>query len=147
MAYLQSIRAQTVVFFWTVGFGFLLGAAYDILRFVRLLTDARRFAAWDVGFGAASGAAAFLFLLTQNGGKVRVYLLAAIALGFFAWYCGFGRQLRAATDSLLRGVRRAAERIRRPFTRLAARIGKGRERLCRHVKKAIKSRKKNRKPS
>lgn len=129
MAYLQSIRAQTAIFLETVGFGFLLGAVYDLLRLVRLLTGSRRIAAWDVGFGALAGVLTFLFALTQNGGKVRVYLLAAIGAGFCIWYFCAGAPIRAATNAILRAGRRAGAWLRRPFDRLSARLCVTREKV------------------
>ena len=147
MEYLQSIGAQTGVFLRTVGFGFLLGAAYDLLRILRLLTGARRITAWDVGFGAFAGTAAFLYALTQNGGKVRVYLFAAIGVGAAVWYSTAGKPIRSATDAVLRAGRRAASFVRRPFVLISARFVRTREHLSASAKKAIKSCKKNRKPS
>ena len=147
MDYLQSIRSQAAVFLQTVGFGFLLGAAYDVCRLARLLIRSRRIAVWDIAFGAVSSAAAFLFALTQEGGKVRSYLLAAIGVGFAAWYFCAGVPIRSATDGILRFLRRAAKAARRPFDRLSARLEKTRKTLCAFGKKVIKSCKKNRKPS
>ncbi len=147
MDYLQTIRSQAAVFLETVGFGFLLGGAYDLCRLVRLLTRSRRIAVWDIAFGAVSSAAAFLFALTQDGGRVRSYVLAAIGIGFAAWYFCAGGPIRSATDGILRFLRRAAAAVRRPFDRLSAQL----ERTCRNLrslgKKRIKSCKKNRKPS
>ena len=147
MDYLQSIRSQAAVFLETVGFGFLLGAAYDLCRLVRLLTGSRRIAAWDIAFGAVSSAAAFLFALTQDGGKVRAYLLAAIGIGFAVWFFCAGVPIRSATDRILRFLRHATQVVRRPFDRLSEQLEKTCDRLRRHAKKVIKSCKKNRKPS
>ena len=147
MAYLQSIRAQAAIFLATIGFGFLLGAAYDLLRLVRLLTNARRIAVWDVGYGALAGAATFLFMLTQNGGKVRVFLLAALGVGFAVWYFFAGVPIRKATDDVLRAGRRAAACVRRPFAYLAQQLRKKRNNLCSALKKTVKKLQKNRKSS
>jgi hypothetical protein len=147
MDYLQSIHSQAAVFLKTVGFGFLLGGAYDLCRLVRLLTRSRRIAVWDIAFGAVSSAAAFLFALTQDGGRVRSYVLAAIGTGFAAWYFCAGVPIRSATDGILRSLHRAAAAARRPFDRLSAQLEKARGLLRRFAKKRIKSCKKNRKPS
>ena len=147
MDYLQSIRSQTLVFVQTVGFGFLLGALYDLCRLVRLLTGSRRIAVWDVAFGAVSAAAAFLFALTQDGGKVRTYLLAAIGAGFAAWYFCAGVPIRSATGRVLRAVRRAARVVRIPFDRLSVRLGKLCVRVRAFAEKAAKRCKKNQKSS
>ena len=147
MEYLQSIRAQTAAFLGTVGFGFLLGAAYDLLRFVRLLTRSRRIAVWDVGFGAFAGAALFLFSLTCCGGKVRVHLLAAACVGFAVWYFFAGVPLRAASDGAVRALHRAAACVRRAFSRVEKYAERLRERLRPIPEKVKKSCKKNRKPS
>ncbi len=147
MAYLQSIGTQTAIFLRTVGFAFLLGAAYDLLRFVRMLTRSRRIAAWDVGFGAFAGVAAFLFALTQNGGKVRVHLLAAMGVGFGVWYFFASKPVRAATDAALRAVRSAVSAVRRPIAYLALRFAQKRNNLCFFLKKTVKKLQKNEKSS
>lgn len=147
MEYLQSIRSQTTAFLGTVGFGFLLGASYDLCRLVRLLTGSRRIAVWDIVFGAVSGAATFLFALTQDGGKVRVYLLAAIGVGFAVWYFFAGRPVRSVTDRMLRMLRRAVPIARRPFARVYAHLAQFPEKLRAHGKKVVKKLQKNRKSS
>ncbi len=147
MDYLQSIGAQTAIFLKTVGFGFLLGAGYDLLRLVRMLLRARRIAIWDICFGAFSGAATFLFALTQNGGKVRVFFLLAVGVGIAVWYCTAGVPFRAATDRILHAGRRAAACVRRPVARFSIRFENMRGCLCAFGKKVLKSCKKNRKSS
>ena len=147
MEYLQSIGAQTVIFFRTAGFGFLLGSAYDLSRFVRLLTSSRRIAVWDICFGAFAGVAAFLFALTQTGGKIRVFFLAALGIGFAVWYVCVGTPLRTVTDAVLRVGRRTASVVRRPFALLAERLADRRNRLCKSVKKSVKKLQKKRKSS
>ena len=147
MDYLQSIRAQAAVFLGAVGFGFLLGAAYDLCRFVRLLTRSRRIAVWDIAFGAAAGAATFLFALTQDGGKVRVYLLAAIGAGFAAWYFFAGRPIRSAADRILRVLRSALAVARRPFERLSDLCARACASLREYAKKSVQKAQKMRKPS
>ncbi len=143
MEYLQSIGAQSAIFLRTVGFGFLLGAVYDLLRLVRLETHSRRIVFWDVGFGAFAGVAAFLFALTQEGGKVRVYLLAALGAGFGVWYFCAAGPVRAAAQAILRAVRRAAAFARRPLAYLAPRLRKMRNSLCLSAKKTLKKLQKN----
>ncbi len=147
MEYLQSIGTQTAVFLRTVGFAFLLGAVYDLLRFVRMLTRSRRIVVWDVGFGAFAGVAAFLFALTQNGGKVRVHLLAAMGVGFCVWYFFAAGPVRAAADGVLRAVRRASSAVRRPVAYLALWVSERRNKLWLSLKKTVKKLQKNEKNS
>ena len=113
MAYLQSLSAQASLCFRTVGFGFLLGVLYDFVRLVRALLarKSRRFC-WDVGYALLAAVCTFLFFLTVDGGRVRVFLLGALTVGFLVWLLGAGKPFRRGTDRLLIVVRRFSASVR-----------------------------------
>ena len=139
MPYLQSMHEQTAVFFKTVGFGFLLGVGYDLLRFVRLLASKNRsFLPWDIASGALAAVLTFLYSLTQNGGRVRLHLLAAQAIGFFAWYFLAGTAVHRAEDAVLRAARRGGAHLTRRAERISAEMVRKWEKGKIRLKKVLK---------
>ena len=148
MAYLQSTGSQILLCLRGIGFGFLLGIGYELLRFVRMASRAGRSAVlWDVGFGAASAAAVFLFDLLYDDGRLRVYVMAAQCVGFWLWYAFAAPSVRPAERRLLAALRSICACVRVPIARLERRWTL-RAAKCREMwKKSRKNTKKNEKPS
>ncbi|MBQ7541092.1 MAG: spore cortex biosynthesis protein YabQ [Clostridia bacterium] len=152
MEYLTSMHAQAAVFLKTVGFGFLWGIGYDLLRLLRRITVPDRSAApWDIAFGAASAYITFLYGLTQNGGRVRVHLLAAQCLGFLVWTTAAGVPFRRTVSRSLRRFDRLRGRLSVRTARIAAawssKTQNMKERFKQEIKKVVKRSKKNQNPS
>ena len=118
MDYLQSTYSQILLLLRCVGFGALLAAAYEVLRFLRLLFCPRRSAfVWDVSFGALAGTSAFLFDLLYCDGEIRAFVLLAQCAGFLIWYVLSAAALRRRTDCFPAVLRRAAARFALPLMR------------------------------
>lgn len=137
MAYLQSLQGQLVVFCRTVGFGFLLGAAYELLHFVRRLLHSRALP-WDVGFAVPSAVWFFLYTLSQNGGRLRVHLLLALATGFAVCLFCVHAPCRRASEFLLRRVQRMRAMRRAVNARMDAAGVKMRRPVQKVLKKTVK---------
>ena len=140
MAYLQSLQGQLVVFCRTVGFGFLLGAAYELLHFLRRLLR-RRALPWDVGFALPAAVWFFLYALTQNGGRLRVHLLLALATGFAVCLFCVHTPCRRASEVLLRRMQRVHALVRSVNTRMDAAGAKMRRPVRKALKKTVKKNK------
>lgn len=138
MVYLQPMHEQLAVFCRMAGFGFLLGVAYDLTRWLRHALARRSALPWDVGFSAFAAPATFLFSLTQNGGRLRLHLLLALALGMGVWLFFAGVPFRRAGDRLLRRTRRACARIRAVGDRMGVFVRKCGAPLKKVVKKVKK---------
>ena len=86
MRYGLPNRLQWEILFYATGVGFLLGILYAGLMLLRAVVRhwAAVTAVEDVSFCVVSVFLSFIFLLDYNGGTVRIYLLLAEAVGFFA---------------------------------------------------------------
>ena len=72
-----SLADQTSYFLWSLVLGLVLGALYDIVRAVRMLTKARgaRVIISDVLFFTVCGVITSLFALPFNKGDVRAFII------------------------------------------------------------------------
>lgn len=148
MTYLQSTGSQLALCLYSIGFGCLLGIAYEAVRFARVSLGVRRSAAlWDVLFGAAAAFAAFLFDLLHGDGRMRVYLLASKCVGFWIWYTFAAPVVRQQERRLQAGMRRVSAYICAPLIRFAGRMEAWAAAWRKKHKKTIKKRKKNKKSS
>ena len=107
MIYLPTIADQTKVFMLSVGMGFILGILYDLFRIIRLIiTDKpRAFVIQDILYVAVSAFLSFLFLLSVNNGKVRLFELAGEVLGWLIYYFSFGSVAIRFGDKLISAVK------------------------------------------
>jgi len=78
---------QLPVFLGSVYGGMLIGIAYDIFRLIRLPFGGHRIidATLDLLFYALAGIIAATTFIRINGGSPRLYALAGIAIGIFAY--------------------------------------------------------------
>ena len=92
MDYIQGLNVQTQIFFYSLGFGFLLGILYDVFRTVRIIiTDSRGFIiAMDIAYFAVCSFLVFCFNLVVDNGKVRIYIIFGEILGWLIYYFSFG---------------------------------------------------------
>ncbi len=86
--YIQGMAWQTQVFLLCAGFGFALGAVYDILRFIRRSFFPYKKAVYvqDIIFSVISTVSAFFFLLCVNDCEFRAYSYTGMLLGFTVYY-------------------------------------------------------------
>ncbi len=101
--YLPDASFQNQAFLLSVGFGTLLGLLYDFFRIVRIAANDRKHAVFvqDVLFLAVSAFLTVLFLLVVNNGSLRLYIIFAMAVGFFAYYFTLSRIVIQAGQILL----------------------------------------------
>ena len=82
-----SLSAQAAYFLRSLALGLVLGAAYDLLRALRMLLRMRRFAVnvSDVLFFTLCGVATSLFALPFNKGEVRVFVIVGEAAALLTY--------------------------------------------------------------
>ena len=90
--YIPSSARQTYVFLLCVGFGFLLGILYHLIRFVRksFFRSGKAIVVQDISFCVVSTFAVFCFLLCCNDGEIRFFTFGGFGLGLFIYYVTFG---------------------------------------------------------
>lgn len=82
-----SLSGQAAYFLWSIVLGLVLGAIYDIVRAVRMLTKARQTAViiTDILFFTVCGVLTSLFALPFNKGSVRAFIIFGEAVGFLSY--------------------------------------------------------------
>ncbi len=111
---------QTQVFMLSVGFGFLLGLIYEIVRFVMAVFSHSRTAViiQDILFSIICTLLSFFFLLCIDDGKLRMYPYLGMIMGFAIWYFTLGipvsailKRLSAFLNGILKSFAVLAKRI------------------------------------
>ncbi len=118
--YIQGMAQQTQVFMLSVGFGFLLGAVYDIVRFVRAVFSRSHTAViiQDILFSLICTLLSFFFLLCIDDGKLRMYPYLGMIMGFVIWYFTLGipvsmilKRFSAFLHGILKSITAISKRI------------------------------------
>lgn len=146
--YIDDISSQLQVFLYSVGFGFILGAVYDVFRILRVLIikNNKAVPVQDIVYFLLSSVMTFVFLLVINNGKFRFNILLALITGFAVYYLTLGRfSLNFAVSSTkkIKGIFNAIARvISAPYLLVLALFGKTCRKLPENFKNIKFSRKK-----
>ena len=99
-----SLSDQTVYFLASIALGAVFGAAYDLVRGVRLLVRAGRIHIFisDILFCIICGVITSLFALPFNKGSVRAFVLFGEFVGFLGWRLTVG----SVTGKIYAGIAR-----------------------------------------
>ncbi len=99
------IGYQWDVFIKSIALGVLLGGCYDFFRVIRTVFrfGKKLYIASDFIYCLWAGFLGFSFLLNENFGLPRLYIIIGAALGFLAWYFTAGKIIMKAAV-LLRKV-------------------------------------------
>lgn len=83
---------QTIIFFASLGVGFLLGVLYDFLRALRLSFTKGKIpiVIFDLIYFFAVAFLSYLFILAANKGEVRSYIIIGELLGAVFYYFSLG---------------------------------------------------------
>ncbi len=149
MIYIQGMAEQTEIFFYSLGFGFLLGILYDIFRLVRLvISRSKGFVLFmDLLYFAVCSVLVFCFMLVADSGKVRLYTVAGEAIGWLIYYFSFGTvaiRFSNAVVSFFRKVNYAiSSRLKDIFGKLFGKFRKMRVNCKKIIRKTDKKTKFN----
>lgn len=143
-----AITEQTAVFFHSLLLGAVLGCFYDLFRITRIafLMPALLVLIEDLLFFLFSSIALFGFLLENNDGQIRWFILLGVVLGWTVYYFTAGSLVMKCSARIIAGVRAVLAFLWRPFAwagdrsaRVARRLEKrGRNTIFR-VKTGLKS--------
>lgn len=141
MTYILNMGEQTKIFALSLGFGFLIGIFYDVLRLFRLLCSNSKkvFMVFDLLYTLAAAIATFLFLLTVTGGSVRAYVLLGELLGFLIYFVTLGTLLSTFFERIVACLKRVISKISKGCKRLFHRMfAPFRRHFLKNAKKAEK---------
>lgn len=101
--YSISLAQQTLLFLWSLGFGFLAGALYGFFRAVRVCLGSNKWAykITDILYLTVLGFLNFLFFLSFNEGEIRLFAFFGEALGFIVYICTVGFTLAQYFEKLV----------------------------------------------
>lgn len=142
MEYIQGLSVQTRIFFYALGFGFLLGILYDVFRTVRMIvSDSKGFVLFmDLLYFAVCAFLLFCFNLVTDSGHVRFYTAVGEILGWLIYYFSFGAIAIRVGNAVTAFVKRMFSAVFRPVSRL---YGKIRQKMRRSVSSGKKIIRKN----
>jgi spore cortex biosynthesis protein YabQ len=130
MIYIQGMAEQTEIFFYSLGFGFLLGILYDVFRILRLIISrSKAFVLFmDLLYFAVCSLLIFCFMLVADSGKVRLYTAGGQLIGWLIYYFSLGtvaiRLTNGVTAFLRRIIRRIFGKVRKLFAKVWRKTGK-----------------------
>lgn len=92
MSYIVGLREQTFNFILSLGFGFLAGVLYDVVRTVRMMISngKKAFMIFDIIYAVFAAILTFIFSLVITNGTIMGYVIFGELLGFFIYYTTFG---------------------------------------------------------
>lgn len=108
-----SLAVQTVNFLFSLGFGFLSGFLYDVLRIIRLCISSKKIAIviFDLIYCILFCFLFFIFLLSVNEGQFRFYLLLGTGCGFSVYYFSLGVIIFSLSRWIIDFIKRACKRF------------------------------------
>lgn len=117
MEYIQGVAAQTRIFLFSIGFGFLLGILYDVFRTVRIvISESKGFVLFmDLLYFLVCTFLNFCYILTVDYGKIRFYIVFAEILGWLIYYFSFGAVAIRFSRFVSKAIRSFAKMIFKPF--------------------------------
>lgn len=142
MEYIQGLNIQTRIFFYALGFGFLLGILYDVFRTVRMIvSDSKGFVFFmDLLYFTVCAFLIFCFNMVIDSGHIRFYSAVGEILGWLIYYFSFGAIAIKVGNAVTSFFRRVFSAILRPVRRV---LGKTKRKMRRSVDSGKKIIRKN----
>lgn len=124
MDYIQGIAAQTEIFLYAFGFGFLLGILYDVFRTIRMIiSNSKGFVLlMDLLYFAVCTFLTFCFVLAVDSGRIRIYAAAGWMLGWFVYYFSFGAIAMRISSAVVSLIKRLVSPIVKLFGTFTGKI-------------------------
>ena len=136
--YLDTIAEQAKIFFYSCGFGFLLGVLFDVFELAGDFFPKRKisFFVRDIAYMVICTFLMFLFNLAVGNGTFRLYIYASSAMGWVIYYVSVG--------SFTKGIRESVSLCLKSFFRISNRRftalwGKLRKKKTKNPKKSKNS--------
>ena len=111
--YSLSLAQQTKSFLLSLGFGFIMGIFYDLLRILRVSISKNKkvILAFDLIYCVLLGFSSYLFFLVVNEGDIRTFLVLGEIAGFSVYYFSLGVFVFAASEKIIDVIKRIALKI------------------------------------
>lgn len=124
MIYLETIAEQTIIFFYSLGLGFLLGIAYDIVRIIKLSISQKKKTVFlqDIIYAVFVALTTLLFLLATTNGELRFYALFGELIGFLVYYFAFGLIVVKVSRKIIRKINSITLGVARFFKKVFKKI-------------------------
>ena len=107
-----SLADQTVYFLYSLLFGVMLSALYDVVRILRFMgfTKLWQIILTDILYFFVCAVLTVLFALPFNKGSVRYFVLFGEAVGFIVYRFTLGEQMATVYCFIIRVVRKVAQK-------------------------------------
>lgn len=107
-----------------MGLGFLLGFAYDVVRFLRILVSKGKTTMFiaDFLFVILTALSSYLMILGVNNGNIRIYLILAEITGASVYFCTAGIVVSSVLNSVSEIIRKILQTVFAPFLFLTKKI-------------------------
>lgn len=111
--YSLSLADQTKGFLLSLGFGFLMGIFYDLVRIVRISISKSKkvILVFDLLYFVLLGFCSYLFFLVVNEGDIRAFLLLGEGIGFAVYYFSLGVVVFTASEKILSTTKKVISKI------------------------------------
>ena len=119
-----NIAQQTLLFFWSILLGAGLMLLYDLFRILRIAVynPAPLVMAEDILFWGVCAVVTVLFMIAENHGEIRYFILLGELLGALLCYYTLSRVLMACSKAIISLIRRIARVIYRLLLRPVYRV-------------------------
>lgn len=140
MVYIQGLAAQTQIFLYSLGFGFLFGVLYDAFRMFRLIISNSKVFAFvaDILYFSLGSFLTFCFIMVVDSGKIRLYVFAGEILGWLIWYFSLGAIILRFVNTVISSVRRLFSAVLRPVKRVMHRTMRKSGKIILYIKKIFR---------
>lgn len=140
MVYIQGLAEQTRIFFYALGFGFILGILYDFFRTLRLIISQSKYFVFimDMLYFTVCAFLTFCFVLVADSGRIRAYVALGEILGWLIYYFSFGSIALKTANAVVRGVRAFWGAVFKPIKRTFSKICRKTEKIGISGKKIIR---------
>ena len=132
-----EVAQQTMLFLQSCLLGIVLGFVYDIFRILRLALKSGVVVIFieDILFWSMSAVVTFLFMLTENSGQLRVFVLLGECIGAVVYYLTVGALIMKISKAIIEAVKKLLHILYRIFIYPFVRLGGA---ICRRVAKIYK---------
>lgn len=140
MNYIQGMAEQTEIFFYSLGFGFLLGILYDVFRTLRLTLSRSAWVTFfaDTLYFILCGFLIFFFMLVTDKGRLRLYAAAGEILGWIIYYFSLGTVALRLSNTVIAFFRRILFCVSGFFRRLFGKVMQKNKKFMKKCKKIIR---------
>ena len=140
MEYIQGMAEQTGIFFYSLGFGFLLGILYDVFRTLRLIVSRSAGFAFfaDTLYFILCGFLIFFFMLVTDKGRLRLYTAAGEILGWLIYYFSLGTVAVRLSNGIIGFFKRIIYAISAFVKRIMRKVLHKNEKIIKKCKKIIR---------